>query len=247
MPGLASSGSSVLTGSPPLADEAIGAHGDEPADRRLDVLGARRIGRQQKQRRRRRASVGRGQARPSRRKFQQGTNAISLSSPCAAGRPSRSRAPRPRWRASPGSRRCCRPSGSPTPGRPAAAVPRCTKPPTQPSSIEMKPAGPDQVLLLQPPPVHLGRIVLEAEVGPDQVHLADAARHDLAHRQAVVDLLQDEAGEDRQDLQLDVVAELLDRIEHAGIGQREVGRPGRCGSAAPCRRVALAPSGMAMV
>jgi hypothetical protein len=34
-----------------------------------------------------------------------------------------------------------------------------------------------------------------------------------------VDLLQDDAGEDRQDLKLDVVAEFLDRVEQAGIGQ----------------------------
>src|SRR5918995_4487704 len=31
----------------------------------------------------------------------------------------------------------------------------------------------DQVLLLQAPPVHFRRVVLEAEVGPHQVHLAD--------------------------------------------------------------------------
>src|SRR5262249_49161526 len=55
----------------------------------------------------------------------------------------------------------------------------------------------DQVLLLQPPPVHLGRIVLEAEVGPHEIHLVDAARYDLADRQAIVDLLQDEAREHR--------------------------------------------------
>jgi hypothetical protein len=33
----------------PIADEAIGSHGDQPADRRLDVLGARWIGRRRKQ------------------------------------------------------------------------------------------------------------------------------------------------------------------------------------------------------
>ena len=41
MPGLALSGSSVLTRVAAVADEAIGAHGDQPADRRLDVLGRR--------------------------------------------------------------------------------------------------------------------------------------------------------------------------------------------------------------
>ena len=44
-------------------------------------------------------------------------------------------------------------------------------------------------------------VVLEAEIGPQQLGLVAAARHDLARAQAVLDLLQDEAREDRQDLQ----------------------------------------------
>ena len=85
---------------------------------------------------------------------------------------------------------------------------------------------PDQVVLLQPVRAQFRRVVGEAEIGPVQVDRIDAARHDLAHRQRVVHLLQDEAREDRQDLQLDVVVELVVHAEQARIGEAE---------ALPCR------------
>src|ERR1700693_3919888 len=45
---------------------------------------------------------------------------------------------------------------------------------------------PDEVQLPEPPLVHLGRVVFEAEVCPVQLHGAWALRHDLAHGEAVL-------------------------------------------------------------
>ena len=81
--------------------------------------------------------------------------------------------------------------------------------------------GADQVGLLQPHGAQVGGIVGEADIGPVQVHRVDTGRQRLADREAVVDLLQHEAREHGQDLQLDVVAELVARVHEAGIDQLE--------------------------
>ena len=54
----------------------------------------------------------------------------------------------------------------------------------------------EQVRLAQAPPRHLGRVVGESEVGPDEVERARAARHDLARRHRVDVVLDDQARED---------------------------------------------------
>ena len=89
----------------------------------------------------------------------------------------------------------------------------------------------------------LGRVVGKADVGPVEVGALDARRHDLTHGQAVADLLQDEAGEHGEDLQLDAVAELVRAVEQGRIGEavvllvraqhfRAVGDVGRCAAGA---------------
>jgi len=55
----------------------------------------------------------------------------------------------------------------------------------------------EQVRLPQPPARHLGRVVLEAEVRPDEVERADAARDDVARGERVHLLLHDQAREQR--------------------------------------------------
>src|SRR5712691_7825953 len=94
----------------------------------------------------------------------------------------------------------------------------------------------DQVQLPEPPPTHLGRVVLEAEIGPVQLHGARTLRYDLAHGEAVLDLLEHEGREHGQDLQPYIVAELVHALQQARIGQLVV---------LPLRADALLPVGRA--
>ena len=75
---------------------------------------------------------------------------------------------------------------------------------------------------LQPRRLHLRRVVGEADGGPVQRGLELALRQDLPHRQRVLDLLQHEAREHRQDLHVAAVAELVDVVEQARVLEREV-------------------------
>ena len=102
---------------------------------------------------------------------------------------------------------------------PAAATPRWTKPPDAAVLHRDVAGGADQVGLLEAAAPHVGGVVGEAEVGPVQLHAPHALRHHLPHRQAVVDLLEHEAGEHGEDLQLDAVAPLVHRVEQARVGQ----------------------------
>src|SRR3984893_18156737 len=79
--------------------------------------------------------------------------------------------------------------------------------------------GADQVGLLEAAAAHVVGVVGEAEVGPVQLHAPHALRHHLPHRQAVVDLLEHEAGEHGEDLQLDPVAPLVHRVEPTRVDQ----------------------------
>ena len=76
-----------------------------------------------------------------------------------------------------------------------------------------------EIELLEPPAMHLGRVVGEAEVRPVQLHRVRTLGQDLADGQAVLDLLQDEVREHGQDLQLDPVAVLVHGVEQARIGK----------------------------
>ena len=58
-------------------------------------------------------------------------------------------------------------------------------------------------------------------MGPDNFGALRPRRHDLAHHQVVADLLQHEAGEDRQDLQGDAVAELVPAFEQGRLPEAE--------------------------
>src|SRR5499425_2325845 len=79
--------------------------------------------------------------------------------------------------------------------------------------------GAHEVQLAQPPRAHLRRIVGEAEIRPVQLHALRALGQHLAHGETVLDLLEHEAGEYGEDLELDAVAELVHAVEQARIGQ----------------------------
>src|SRR5579883_28269 len=72
---------------------------------------------------------------------------------------------------------------------------------------------PDQVRLAQAQLGHLLVVALEAEAGPSELGAIESLRHHPAHREAVPDLLQHESREDRENLQPDAVAELVDALE----------------------------------
>src|SRR5215467_6071872 len=79
--------------------------------------------------------------------------------------------------------------------------------------------GAHEVQLTQPPRAHLRRIVGEAEIRPVQLHALRALGQHLAHGETVLDLLEHEAGEHGEDLELDAVAKLVHAVEQARIGQ----------------------------
>src|SRR5262244_113584 len=76
-----------------------------------------------------------------------------------------------------------------------------------------------EVELAKPPRAHLRRVVGEAEVRPVELHALPALGQHLAHGETVLDLLEHEAGEHGEDLELDAVAELVHAVEQARIGQ----------------------------
>src|SRR5215472_15704140 len=73
--------------------------------------------------------------------------------------------------------------------------------------------------LAKPPRAHLRRVVGEAEVRPVELHALPALGEHLAHGETVLDLLEHEAGEHGEDLELDAVTELVHAIEQARIGE----------------------------
>ena len=75
---------------------------------------------------------------------------------------------------------------------------------------------------MQPAAAHLRRVVGEPEIGPVQLHRARPLAADLADGEGVVDLLEHEAREDGEDLELDAVAELVHRVEQARVGEAVV-------------------------
>ena len=68
----------------------------------------------------------------------------------------------------------------------------------------------------------LARIVLEAEIGPIDLGLIDAVRHDPAHRDCVLHLRKGAAGEHRDDLQRDAVAKFVEAFDQRRILQQKV-------------------------
>src|SRR5499425_425100 len=79
--------------------------------------------------------------------------------------------------------------------------------------------GAHEIQLAQPPRAHLRRIVGEAEIRPVQLHALRAFGQHLAHGEAVLDLLEYEAGKHGEDLELDAVTELVHALEQARIGE----------------------------
>src|SRR5215471_13851186 len=101
----------------------------------------------------------------------------------------------------------------------AAAAPRCTKPPRELRLHGGRLRGAHEVQLAQPPRAHLRRIVGESEIRPVQLHALWALGQHLAHGETVMDLLEHEAGERGEDLELDAVAELVHAVEQARVSQ----------------------------
>src|SRR5882672_984623 len=76
------------------------------------------------------------------------------------------------------------------------------------------PGRPDEVRLLHAPLGHFPVVARVPERGPREFGPAGALGENLAHGEAVHDLLQDETREDGEYLQSDAVAELVYRFEH---------------------------------
>jgi hypothetical protein len=72
-------------------------------------------------------------------------------------------------------------------------------------------AGPDEALF--------GRVVGKAEIGPVQVHAADAAGNDVAHCSSVLDLLQDEGWKHRKNLQCRAILIFFEPLQKRRVFQ----------------------------